>query len=145
MAAPSNTLESSLIPLAIRPCVSMIKIIFEFVFPLVCLSLGLSPFHPERGNSKPTANNQGHMIRGGHGIPKVSLGLVMHCITLLHPAVGPRPFQRWPACRPSSTPLDTPPHTPMAMNDVLYGAIMWYTLREPFICSNKDVRVKIEK
>jgi hypothetical protein len=62
------------------------------------------------------------MARGGHGLPKVSLGPTMPdpsttCGRAI-PEKGLQLFQLWPAClagglRPSSTPLGTSLRTPM--------------------------------
>jgi hypothetical protein len=69
-----------------------------------------------------SSNDHRRMARGGHGLSKVSTSPGMPYSSMSYGRATPetdlRPFQRWPACRagglrPSSTPLDTPCHTPM--------------------------------
>jgi hypothetical protein len=70
----------------------------------------------------PEAGSNGCVGRGGHGVPKVSLGPAMPYPSmpcrLATPETDLHPFQEWPAhsaggLRPSSTPLDIPRRTPM--------------------------------
>jgi hypothetical protein len=68
-------------------------------------------------------NIHGRMARGGHELPKVSLGPTMPdpstpCGQAICFTSFPRPFQGWPTCRTgglrlSSTLLGTPRRTPM--------------------------------
>jgi hypothetical protein len=71
---------------------------------------------PRRGST------HGRTARGCHGLPKVSSGPAMPYLSpplgRATPKIALRPFQGWHARRagclqPSSTPLDTPRHTPM--------------------------------
>jgi hypothetical protein len=71
--------------------------------------------------SRGLADNHGRMVRGGHGLSKVSPGPAIPNPSTpcgqATPETALRPFRGWPArraggLRPSSTPLITPRHTP---------------------------------
>jgi hypothetical protein len=68
------------------------------------------------------------MARGGHGLPKVSLGPAMPKPSMPYGRATPKMalqlFGGWPARRavglqPSSSHLDNPCHTPMILTDVI--------------------------
>jgi hypothetical protein len=70
----------------------------------------------------------GRMARDGHGLPQVSPGPAMPCLSTTRrwatPETASWAFQGWvthraASLRPSSTPLDTPRRTPMA-NSLLF-------------------------
>jgi hypothetical protein len=88
--------------------------------PGAAASRGGSPRGGRRREATPAAHRR--MERGGHGLPKVSLGPAMPDPSMpcwrATPETALRPFQGWPARRTgglrlSSTPMDTLCRTPM--------------------------------
>jgi hypothetical protein len=75
-------------------------------------------------------SHHGRLVRGGHGLPKVSPSFGMPNPSTpcgwATPETALQPFQGWPALRagslrPSSTLLDTPRPTPMDLIEGLVG------------------------
>jgi hypothetical protein len=102
-----------------------------------------------------TCPSHGRMARGGHGLPKVSLGPAMPNLSMpcgqATTEKALQPLQGWPAykvswLRPFSTPLDIPRRTPMVpvktpSNQIVVRRFFWdklihlFRFKMPYVLS----------